>query len=151
MIGVVGALLTAMIRNPVMYVHPLTIQLHHTDAYGILFFANQLAFCHDAFQTWLTEAGHPLAPTRAEAEFVAVVVHVESDYLAPVRLGDRLAIHYGIEKIGTTSFTNRFRLINQRGVAVGACRVVQVVIDPLTSAKTPIPDWLRTLFAANPV
>ena len=141
----------AIITYSTMFVHPLMIQLHHTDAYGILFFANQLAFCHDAFQTWLAKAGHPLAPTRGEAEFVAVVVHVESDYFAPVRLGDQLEIHYGVEKIGTTSFTNVFRLVNQRGVAVGGCRVVQVVIDPVTSAKTPIPPWLRTLFAANPV
>lgn len=133
-----------------MFVHPLTVQLHHTDAYGILFFANQLAFCHDAFQTWLAQAGHPLAPTRAEAEFVAVVVHVESDYAAPVRLGDRLEIRYGVEKVGTTSFTNRFRIVNQRGVEVGGCRVVQVVIDPVTSAKTPIPPWLRALLAGNP-
>lgn len=134
-----------------MFVHSLTVQLHHTDAYGILFFANQLAFCHDAFQTWLGQVGHPLAPTRAEAEFVAVVVHVESDYRAPVRLGDRLEIRYGVERVGTTSFTNRFRLVNQRGVEVGACRVVQVVIDPVTSAKTPIPSWLRALLAGNPV
>jgi len=139
-----------MIPFPAMFVHSLLVQLHHTDAYGILFFANQLAFCHDAFQIWLTESGHPLAPTRAEAEFVAVVVHVESDYAAPVRLGDRIAVHYGVEKIGTTSFTNRFRLVNQHGVEVGGCQVVQVVIDPVTSAKAPIPDWLRTLLAANP-
>ena len=68
-----------------------------------------------------------------------------------MRLGDRLAIHYGVERIGTTSFTNRFQLINQRGIAVGACRVVQVVIDPVTSAKAPIPAWLRPLLAGNPL
>jgi 1,4-dihydroxy-2-naphthoyl-CoA hydrolase len=133
-----------------MFVHTLTVQLHHTDAYGILFFANQLAFCHDTFQTWLAEVGHPLAPTRAEAEFVAVVVHVESDYRAPVRLGDRIAVHYGVEAVGTTSFTNRFRLVNQRGVEVGGCRIVQVVIDPTSSAKAPIAAWMRAVLATNP-
>lgn len=132
-----------------MFAHPQVIQLHHIDAYGILFFAHQLAFCHDCFQAWLAGHGRPLAPTRQEAEYLAVMVHVESDYTAPVRLGDRLTIAYAVAAIGTTSFTNRYRIINQAGVAVGGCRTVQVTVDPRTSQKMPIPPWLRALLIAN--
>lgn len=132
-----------------MFAHPQTIQLHHIDAYGILFFANQLAFCHDAFQAWLAANGRPLAPTRGEAEYIAVMVRVESEYRAPVRLGDRLNVVYTVAAVGTTSFTNRYLLVNPAGTVVGEVRTVQVTIDPATSAKMPIPAWLRALLVAN--
>ena len=132
-----------------MFAHRFVVQLHHTDAYGILFFANQLAFCHDAFQAWLDSVGHPMAAERAKAEFVAVVVHAESDYRSPIRLGAKLTIEYRIAAVGTTSFTNVFRFVDPAGHEVGAARIIQVTIDPLTSAKMPIPAWLRALLQAN--
>lgn len=132
-----------------MFTHRLTVQLHHTDAYGILFFANQLQFCHDAFQAWLESNGHFMAPTRAEATFVAVVVRAEATYAAPVRLGDRLELRVEAARIGRTAFTNRLTIVNQHGVTVGGANVTQVTIDPKTSSKTPIPGFLRALLLAN--
>lgn len=132
-----------------MFVHRLTIQLHHTDAYGILFFANQLVFCHDAFQTWLESHGEYLAPTRAEARFVAVVVRADSTYAAPVRLGDRLELRLEAVRVGRSAFTNRITLVNQHGVTVGKADITQVTIDPQTAQKTPLPAFLRALLIAN--
>ncbi len=133
-----------------MFAYRFGVQLHQTDAYGILFFANQLTFCHDAFQAWLESVGHPMAPERAQAGFVAVVVHAESDYSAPIRVGDKLTIEYRIAAIGTTSFTNAYRFVDPGGREVGRARIVQVTIDPVTAAKMPIPPWLRTLLQGNP-
>lgn len=132
-----------------MFVHRLTVQLHQTDAYGILFFANQLQFCHDAFQAWLEHHGENLAPTRAEARFVAVVVRAEATYAAPVRLGDRLELRVEASRVGRTAFTNRVTIVNQRGVTVGGATITQVTIDPHSSQKTPIPAFLRALLVAN--
>jgi 1,4-dihydroxy-2-naphthoyl-CoA hydrolase len=132
-----------------MHVHRLTVQLHHTDAYGILFFANQLQFCHDAFQSWLEAGGQRMAPTRSEASFVAVVVRAEATYAAPVRLGDRLELRLEASRVGRTAFTNRIAIVNEHGTAVGGAVITQVTIDPLTSRKTPIPAVLRGLLLAN--
>lgn len=132
-----------------MFVHRLTVQLHHTDAYGILFFANQLQFCHDAFQAWLESNGERLAPTRAEARFVAVVVRAEAIYAAPVRLSDRLELRVEAARVGRTAFTNQVTIVNQLGTTVGSAAITQVTIDPQTSLKAPIPAFLRALLIAN--
>jgi 1,4-dihydroxy-2-naphthoyl-CoA hydrolase len=129
-----------------MFTYQLTVQLHHTDAYGIIFFANQFKFCHDTFQAWLDQEGFPLPPNRQAAKELLVVVHAESDYQAPVNLGDRLTVHYQVEKIGTTSVTNRFTLTNQRGEQVGRVRTVHVLTDAATSTKLALtPRWKRNL------
>ena len=129
-----------------MFHYPMTVLLNHTDCYGIIFFANQPIFCHAAFQAWLESVGLPLAPDRSTAKELMVIVRCESDYLAPVRLGDRLLISYRVERIGTTSVTNHFLITNQHGVQVGTVRTVHVQIDARTSAKIPLtPAWRAAL------
>jgi acyl-CoA thioesterase FadM len=88
----------------------------------------------------------PLAPDRSTASELMVIVRCESDYQAPVRLGDRLTIAYRVERIGTTSVTNRFLITNQHGVQVGDVRTVHVQINARTSAKIPLtPAWRAAL------
>ena len=126
-----------------MFIHHETVQLHDTDAYGIIFFANQLKFCHNAFQDLLERVGLPMAPTRPASGPMLVIVHIESDYLAPVRLGDRLAIAVAIAAFGTTSLTVRYQLANQHGREVGRVTSVHVAIDVASNAKSPLPPALR--------
>jgi YbgC/YbaW family acyl-CoA thioester hydrolase len=125
------------------------VKLHDTDSYGIIFFPNQLRICHDALQELWRCLGHPLRPTRSDMTFLPVVVHAESDYLAPIRLGDELTISIGLAAIGTTSITLDYRLRNQHDAEVGRARTVQVCIDPTTSVKIPVPPLLRAALAAR--
>ena len=129
-----------------MFRHQTTVLLNHTDCYGIIFFANQPIFCHAAFQAWLLKVGLPLAPDRSAASDLMVIVRCESDYQAPVHLGDELTINFTVERIGTTSITNHFILTNQHGITVGSVRTVHVLIDARTSAKIPLtPAWRSAL------
>jgi YbgC/YbaW family acyl-CoA thioester hydrolase len=132
-----------------MFVHNMTVQLHHTDAYSIMFFSNQFVFCHDVFQAYLTSLGYPLAHNRDQAEFVAVVVHAESDYKAPIRVGDQLRIEYRVSEIGSTSFTNSYTFKNQDGTVVGTATIVQVTLDPKTGMKIHVPAKVKALLVRN--
>ena len=132
-----------------MFVHSQTVQLHHTDAYGIIFFANQFKFCHDAFQAFLELVGLPLPPTRQQVPSMLVIVHAESDYKAPVHVGDGLRVEVRVQTIGTTSLIMQFTLTNQHGVLVGSTKTVHVCIDTATSGKVPLPEAMRSAFAAH--
>jgi len=126
-----------------MFIRHETVQLHATDAYGIIFFANQLKFCHNAFQALLEEVGLGMPPTRPAHGTMLVIVHIESDYHAPVHLGDRLTIAVSIAAFGTTSLRVHYRLANQHGQAVGTVTSVHVAIDVESNAKAPLPAALR--------
>ncbi len=132
-----------------MYLQHTTVQLHHTDAFGIIFFANQFILAHSCFQSWLEEVGLQFPPNRQLATELLVIVRAESDYLAPIQLSDRLAIAFQVERIGTSSVTNVFTLTNQHGVSVGRVRTVHVLIHPVTSAKMTLPVRWRTALNAN--
>lgn len=132
-----------------MFHYKTTVLLNHTDCYGIIFFANQPIFCHAAFQAWLEQVGMPLAQDRSSASELMVIVRCESEYQAPVRLGDHLTVAFAVERIGTTSVTNRFVLTNQHGVQVGLVRTVHVLIDARTSAKVALTSTWRTALESN--
>lgn len=132
-----------------MFSYALTVQLHHTDAYGIIFFANQFKFCHDAFQAFLDQVGLPLPPRRELVPTMLVIVHVEADYKVPVHVGDRLRIEVRVHAIGTTSIQMDYRIFNQHGIQVGGARTVHVTIDTATSAKVVVPEKYRVAFASH--
>ena len=132
-----------------MFTYQLTIQLHHTDAYGIIFFANQFKFCHDAFQAMLDHLGLPLPPTRTSVPAMLVIVHAECDYQAPIHVGDKLTVEVVAEKIGNTSMIMGYRFSNQHGVQVGKGRTVHVCIDTVTSAKVPLIPAFRSAFGPH--
>ena len=129
------------------FTYPLTVQLHHTDAYGIIFFANQFKFCHDAFQAFLDHVGLPLPPRRELVTVMLVIVHVEADYKVPVHVGDRLRLEVRVHAIGTTSLQMDYRIFNQHGAQVGGARTVHVSIDTATSGKVEVPQAYRVAFA----
>ncbi len=131
-----------------MFTYDHRVQLHETDAYSIIFFSNQLKICHDAFQALLQHIGFPLPVTRNDVPWMLVIIHVESDYLSPIHVGDKLSIAVSIKKIGTTSLVVHYILTNQHGVQVGKVETVHVCIDTKTSEKTPLSDDMKRAFQA---
>ncbi len=131
-----------------VFTQTLVIQLQHTDAYGRLFYPHQPAFCHGVFQAWLESVGLPLPPTSAQTDHVVVVVRLESDYLAPLQLGDRITADFRVVAVGTTSFTYELTFTRQDGVTCGRCRIVMVTVDPTHGGKMPVPARLRCALTA---
>lgn len=132
-----------------MYMYNTTIQLHHTDAFGIIFFSNQFVLCHSCFQEWLESVGLQFPPNRQLATELLVIVRAESDYFCPIQLSDRLSISYHVERIGTTSITNVFTMTNQNSVTVGRVRTVHVLIDAQTNCKKVLSEKWRSALTGN--
>lgn len=126
------------------------VRLDDTDAAGILFFANQFRFIHDALDDFFDSEGHSFGKMLSEEGFIFVIVHAQSDYLAPMTVGDKLDIHVMVEKIGTTSFTMLFDIYKSKDhLLVGKAKTVHVCIDRIERTKKPIPDLYCSLFAKH--
>ena len=72
----------------------------------------------------------------------AVIVRMEIDWRAEVKLGDRLTIESRIEKSGTSSFTFRQNIVFPDGRPAADGVAVMVVTRP-EGGSVPIPDGLR--------
>ncbi|MCK5124780.1 MAG: acyl-CoA thioesterase [candidate division Zixibacteria bacterium] len=120
-----------------------TVQLHDTDAAGILFFANQLKIVHNVYESMLTKAGFGFQDRFRKRDFFIPIVHAETDFYHPLKDGDTVEIILEIEKVGTTSFTLSYKLTIFDETVVGSAKTVHVTIDPESGKKIPLPGKFK--------
>lgn len=126
-----------------MFISYNKVRMHDTDMAGILYFARQFRFAHDALEDFVESEGMTFATIFNESHFVFVIVHAESDYLAPLSVGDKLEIHLCVEKIGKTSFTINYQIYKQPHTLVGTAKTVHVTLNATTREKIDIPQGFK--------
>ena len=124
------------------------VRMHDTDMAGILYFAKQFRYVHDAFEDLCESLGLGLDTLFHQEEFVFVIVHAEADFLAPLRVGDLLEIEASLEKIGNSSFTIDYNIYRQSDrCLVGTAKTVHVTLDQKSRKKIELPAKLRALLS----
>lgn len=122
----------------------LPVRLRHTDAAGVLFFAEQLALAHEAYEAFLDDHGLPVAAHLASGLGLPIV-SCEASFEAPVRVGERLTFTLTAERVGETSFTLNYA-IDRDKTPVGRCRTVHVSLGR-DGAKRALTDAMRAALA----
>lgn len=122
-----------------MFIAKNQVRMHDTDMAGILYFPRQFRFAHDALEDFVSSLGYTFDQIFREEHFVFVIVHAESNYLQPLRVGDKLEIHLAIEHIGTTSFTVSYHIYKEDKTLVGTAKTVHVTLDSKSRKKIHIP------------
>jgi 1,4-dihydroxy-2-naphthoyl-CoA hydrolase len=119
------------------------VRLHHTDAAGLLFFADQFKLAHDAYETFMESAGFPFAPLIRSSEFLLPIVHAEADFKAMLQTGDQLLIQVRAERIGETSFTLAYTLLRNDTEIVGTVKTIHAMVHRSDMQKRPLASDLR--------
>src|SRR6516225_1480040 len=91
-----------------MYKTHNKVRMHDTDMAGLLYFPKQFRFVHEALEDLMDSEGFDFENILHEQDFVFVMVHVESDYLLPLKVGDLIEVHVTVEHIGNSSFTMEY-------------------------------------------
>jgi len=123
------------------------VTMADTDAAGILYFANQLNFAHEAFEALIETAGFGFHNLMESEDFVFVIRQAESEYLAALHVGDKLVVTAWVSHIGTTSFKLSYELFKDDQL-VGRAATVHVTLDKKTRQKIKLPEKL-TRFLTN--
>jgi 1,4-dihydroxy-2-naphthoyl-CoA hydrolase len=129
-----------------MFEYKTQIYLHHTDAAGRLYFANQFLLISEAKERFLEQAGLSIADVLADPRLSFPYVHVEADFKSVLVAGDKIRIQVSIEKVGETSVVFAFQILREDGILAGTAKTVSVTMDKVTQTKVPIPqDWREKL------
>jgi len=127
-----------------MYIYQTKIKLHETDAAGLLFFGNQFKIIHDAYEGLLEQIGFGFPDMIREKKVFLPIVHSEADFKLPLFVGDLIEVQVIVEKVGKTSFTLSYRLLDTSQNIVGTAQTVHVTINSAEHKKTPLPSELRS-------
>jgi len=130
------------------FVYKSSIRLRDTDATGVLYFADQFKIALEAFEAFLMASGLSLKGILADSDFLIPIVHAESDYFAPLTVGDEIDIALTIPHVGTSSFTCSYELFDSsRKIIVGKTSLVHVAMSRKTKKSIPIPNELKKIIS----
>ena len=99
---------------------------------------------HDAYEGLLEHIGFGFAQLIREKKFFLPIVHSESDFKLPLFVGDLIEIQVLVEKVGKTSFTLFYKLLDTSQNVVGTAQTVHVTINSEKHKKIPLPFHLRS-------
>jgi 1,4-dihydroxy-2-naphthoyl-CoA hydrolase len=126
------------------------IRFQETDAAGVVYFANLLALCHEAYEASLANAGIALKPFFSTAENIAVpIVHTSADFYQPMYCGDEIAVTLTPQQLSPHSFEITYVVTAadspERVLAKALTR--HVCISPTARARQPLTlelsRWLK--------
>ena len=126
-----------------MYSLKTFVKFHYTDAAGILFFSNIFLIAHDAYENMLNSIGLGIGTILKERDFLLPLVHVEADYKQPLRAGDPITVRAWVRRLGRTSYTLSYEVLNEKNEVAANVETVHVAVDKATNQKIEIPADLR--------
>jgi 1,4-dihydroxy-2-naphthoyl-CoA hydrolase len=125
------------------FIYHRTVRFQETDGAGVVFFANVLSLCHEAYEAALIAQGIDLKVFFNHPETVVPIVHATVDFRQPLRVGDGLALHLTPQLLKESEFEISYQIL-----AVATDRVLctaltrHVCIDPLNRTRKALPPEL---------
>ena len=128
-----------------------TVHFPDTDAAGVVYFANFLSICHEAYEEALQAAGIELKAFFSDTGVVIPVSKSEAEYLRPLACGDKLKITVSPALLSENSFAIRYEVIRLGGGDKVAARVrtEHVCISRQKRERAPLPPVLLAWIKAG--
>lgn len=131
-------------RQSSLFRWAMPVRFQDVDAAGIVFFARFADYVHDAYVALLDELGAGLASVLREKSWAAPIRHVELDYFAPLRFGDRVTIDLVAAHLEETEVTLGWK-VQRAADVVAVAQTVHTFVDPGSFQRIPVPQAFRRL------
>ena len=126
------------------FIYQRTVRFEDTDAAGVVYFANVLKICHEAYEEVLITAGIDLKSFFRDSDVAVPIVHADVDFFRPLHCGDRLLVQVNPHPINDSEF----EIIYEIGLAdfdrpASRASTRHVCIDPVSRSRKELPSKLR--------
>ena len=119
------------------HLYPLRVQYEDTDAGGIVYHAQYLAFAERARSAWLRCLGIDQPAMLADDGLGFVVRRIEVDFHLPAGLGDILDVESGLLRLGGASLKLQQKIVNRENRHILARLVVEIGLVGLADGARP--------------
>lgn len=121
------------------------VHFQDTDAAGVVYFANVLAMCHEAFEASLVAFGINLKAFFSNQEMVIPIAHANIDFRRPMFCGDELIIELIPKSWGDDEFEISYQVfLKEMGEKLMArANTKHVCIHPQSRSRQPLSDEIR--------
>lgn len=131
------------------FVYQRTVHFQDTDAAGVVYFANILTICHEAYEASLAAAGIDLKRFFSPSEVIIPLTHTQADFFRPMFCGDRLNVHLTPIALSDNEFEVHYTIwhADKPNRSLSQAHTRHVCIDPATRTRIALPtdmmNWLH--------
>ncbi|HLO85768.1 MAG TPA: thioesterase family protein [Nostocaceae cyanobacterium] len=128
------------------FIYQRTVRFQDTDAAGVVYFANVLVMCHEAYEASLEATDINLRSFFTNPILAFPIVHANVDFVRPMYCGDKLEISLAPQKIGLDKFEISYEItIGEVLVAKAVTRHVCIEVNSRTKQELPTEmiNWLE--------
>jgi 1,4-dihydroxy-2-naphthoyl-CoA hydrolase len=146
------------------FIYDRTIHFQDTDAAGVVYFANVLNFCHEAYEASLIAVRIDLKTFFRNPQFAIPITQASIEFYQPMFCGDRIMVELTPQQLNPQSFEIHYKILanteasseldreleasaNLQKITLGKAITKHICIDPTrTRAKLPpeMEQWLQT-------
>lgn len=123
------------------------IRFQDTDAAGVVYFANVLAICHEAYEESLNVSNINLQEFFRNNNFAIPIVHADVDFLRPMFCGDRISIELSPNQLTSQKFEIKYQIITPENETIAKAITKHICIDPNSRTRKELPSeiiyWLQ--------
>jgi len=126
-----------------------TVRFQDTDAAGVVYFANVLTMCHEAYEESLAMAGIHLPSFFSRSSLGFPIVHASVDFFRPMFCGDRQVISLTPKQLDPHKFEIFYEVfgVEECEQPVAKVNTRHVCIDPTSRTRQELPpaiiQWLH--------
>lgn len=129
------------------FLYHRTIRFQDTDAAGVVYFAQVLSLCHEAYEASLQQAGINLRVFFSRGEIAVPISHTEADFRYPLTCGDPITVELTPKQRSPDSFQIQYRVQLETGQVAAIATTRHVCIETATRRRcaltTPLIRWLQ--------
>lgn len=130
------------------FIYYRVVRFQDTDAAGVVYFANVLSMCHEAYEAWLAAIGINLKEFFSGKTLAVPIVHAEIDFAQPMFCGETYAIHLTPLRLSDSKFKISYSifpsdddpLVDQK--LISQATTIHVCINPQTRTRSALPSEL---------
>lgn len=131
-----------------------TVRFQDTDAAGVVYFANVLSMCHEAYEASLAASGINLNSFFCYPQVAIPITHASVDFFRPMFCGDRQTIRLMPRQLGSSNFEINYDIFAEGDPeapenappCIARANSQHVCINSAVRAKTTLPPeisrWL---------
>jgi 1,4-dihydroxy-2-naphthoyl-CoA hydrolase len=128
------------------FIYQRTLRFQDTDAAGVVYFANVLSMCHEAYEASLTSAEVDLKQFFNNPSIAIPIIHASVDFFSPIYCGDRLLIQLVPKQIKEHKFEIRYQILSADEQLLSKATTHHTCIHPGSRDKIKIsPEMLQWL------
>ncbi|MEG3849497.1 thioesterase family protein [Microcoleus sp. herbarium19] len=131
------------------FIYTRTVRFQDTDAAGVVYFANVLAMCHEAYEASLAASGIDLKAFFSNPEVAFPITHASVDFFRPMFAGDRLTIQLTPKQVAGDGFEIAYQVFSGEVTEKMAAKAVteHVCIDAVSRTRKQLSEnlmqWVR--------